>query len=398
MLPNQYQRRILIVVSGMSPQVLTETVYALTQGQQPAFIPTEVHLLSTVSGARHARLTLLDGDAHFLALCRDYHLDASIFDASRIHTIRDANGQALEDIRSPADNEAAADFITDFIRQHTADESAAVHVSMAGGRKTMGYYAGYALSLYGRDQDRLSHVLVAEGFEGHRHFYYPTPDSRAIYREHGPTLDAAEASIDLAMIPFVRLRDELPEKIRQHNPLLAGRQGFSTAIAAAELARQPLVMTLDLPQRVFRVGDRDITELGSANLSLLCWLADRQAAGLPPLALQDVVINGRELGQAYAAFCQKLDQHDQSTAARSAGNGNARLPELSKVVEALERSGFADRNGLEYRLSNLRKELASLLGKRLGSRFAPRNFGARGEACYALEDFTERFQYVPLPH
>jgi CRISPR-associated protein (TIGR02584 family) len=35
-------------------------------------------------------------------------------------------------------------------------------MSIAGGRKTMGFYAGYALSLYGRAQDRMSHVLVEE--------------------------------------------------------------------------------------------------------------------------------------------------------------------------------------------------------------------------------------------
>lgn len=396
MLPSQYPRRVLIVVSGMSPQVLTETLFALTQRQQPAFVPTEVHLLSTVTGARHARFNLLEGSAHFLALCQDYQLDPGMFDASRIHAIRDAGGQPLDDIRSPSDNEAAADFITDFIRQHTDDENAAVHVSMAGGRKTMGYYAGYALSLYGRDQDRLSHVLVAEGFEGHRHFYYPTPLSRPIHRDNGPTLDAAEATVDLALIPFVRLRDELPEKIRRHNPLLAGKHGFSSAIAAAELARQPLVMTLDLPNLHFHIAGRDISDLGSANLSLLCWLADRQAHGLPPLAIRDVIDNGQALGQEYARFCAAMDHHDQSRSRRS--GQPLRLPELPKVIDALQKAGFSERNSLEYRLANLGKRLTGLLGERLGTRFTPRNVGPHGRACYALEDFAERFNYISLSH
>jgi CRISPR-associated protein (TIGR02584 family) len=49
-----------------------------------------------------------------------------------------------------------------------------LHVSIAGGRKTMGFYAGYALSLYGRAQDRMSHVLVDEKFEKGINFYYPS--------------------------------------------------------------------------------------------------------------------------------------------------------------------------------------------------------------------------------
>jgi CRISPR-associated protein (TIGR02584 family) len=67
----------------------------------------------------------------------------------------------LEDIVTEADNVAVADFITEKVRAVTADPEASLHVSIAGGRKTMGFYLGYALSLFGRPQDRLSHVLVS---------------------------------------------------------------------------------------------------------------------------------------------------------------------------------------------------------------------------------------------
>ncbi|MBV5299598.1 MAG: TIGR02584 family CRISPR-associated protein, partial [Rhodoferax sp.] len=76
------------------------------------------------------------------------------------------------DIRSPADNRAAADFITAQVRAITADSGCALHASIAGGRKTMGFYLGYALSLFGRPQDRLSHVLVSEPFESSYDFFY----------------------------------------------------------------------------------------------------------------------------------------------------------------------------------------------------------------------------------
>lgn len=397
MQPSQYPSRTLVVVSGMSPQVLTETVYALVRDKTAPFIPTQVHLISTVTGARHARLNLLEGHAHFLHLCEDYGLDPGMFPAANIHTITDAQGNGLEDIRTPADNDAAADFITNFIRDVTADEQSAVHVSMAGGRKTMGYYAGYALSLYGRDQDRLSHVLVAEGFEGHRDFYYPTPQSRPIYRQDRPTLDAAEASVDLALIPFVRMRDELPERIRSKNPLLDGRSGFSAAIAAAEQARHPQVMRLDMQQLQFTLGERSLQPLGGPNLSLLCWLAWRQAHGQAAVDIADVLHNGKTLGQEYARFCEHLHEQDErlTRAERETGQpGERRLPELTKGIEALRSVGFHDRNALDHRLSRLSRDLAKLLGNRLGLYFTPRNFGPRGKARYALEDFEQRFEVI----
>ena len=52
---------------------------------------------------------------------------------------------------------------------------ASLHVSIAGGRKTMGFYVGYALSLFARDQDRLSHVLVPPSLESRQDFFYPPP-------------------------------------------------------------------------------------------------------------------------------------------------------------------------------------------------------------------------------
>ena len=38
--PAAYGRRILVAVTGLSPQVVTETLYALAVLQQPAFVPT----------------------------------------------------------------------------------------------------------------------------------------------------------------------------------------------------------------------------------------------------------------------------------------------------------------------------------------------------------------------
>jgi len=40
------------------------------------------------------------------------------------------------------------------------DPNIQLHVSLAGGRKSMRFFAAYALSLWGRDIDRLTHVLA----------------------------------------------------------------------------------------------------------------------------------------------------------------------------------------------------------------------------------------------
>lgn len=173
--PECYPCRILLCVTGLSPQIVTETLYALAVTGDPCFVPSEIHLLTTADGAERARLTLLSEEpGWFHRLCQDYGLPPIRFTLDTIHILHNAEGRLLGDIRNVADNEAIADAITAKVRELTADPNSAVHTSIAGGRKTMGFYLGYALSLLGRPQDRLSHVLVSSPFESNLDFFYPT--------------------------------------------------------------------------------------------------------------------------------------------------------------------------------------------------------------------------------
>lgn len=394
--PHQYPKRILVVVSGMSPQILTETLYALIQRQQPAFVPTEIHLVSTASGARHARLTLLEGDAQFLRLCNDYGLDPAIFTVANIHTICDAHGNVLDDIRTPADNEAAADFITGKIRELADTEGSAIHVSMAGGRKTMGYYAGYALSLYGRPQDRLSHVLVSEGFEGHRDFYYPTPAAKTIYREGKPALDASEAVVELAQIPFVRLREELPEKHRKANLLLSGRHSFTAAVQAAEKIRQHQHVQLNLQTLEFFCNGEPFN-LGAANMAFLCWLAYRQHNGQSQLCdFRDEAL--KDYGLEFVEFCEMLDSRDQYLTQQARNKGGKHtspiFPGIESIIQNLRPYGFASRGDFDYRLTRIKQGMEEVFGYNIANQLAPRNNGKRGAPSYGLVDFEEHYTVI----
>ena len=276
--PASYPRRILLAVCGLSPQVVTETLYALAADQHAAFIPTEVHLITTAEGARRAELSLLSADlGWFHRLCTDYKLPGITFDRRHIHIMRDAKERGMDDIRTPQDNRDAADFITEQVRHFTADPHCALHVSIAGGRKTMGFYLGYALSLYGRAQDRLSHVLVSDPFESSWDFFYPTPYSRVLQTRDGKLADTSMADVTLAEIPFVSLRHGLPVA------LLAGHASFNNTVQAARAALAPPKLSIDLPGRRVIAGDVSI-ELPPAELALLAVFARRSMQGEPALA------------------------------------------------------------------------------------------------------------------
>lgn len=276
--PASFQRRVLLAVSGLTPQIVTETLYALAADEHAPFVPTEVHLITSAEGARRAELSLLSDDlGWFHKLCADYHLPGVKFDRSHIHVMRDAQGQPMNDIRSPADNRAAADFITAHVRSITADSGCALHASIAGGRKTMGFYLGYALSLFGRPQDRLSHVLVSEPFESSYDFFYPTPYSRVLQTRDGQLADTAMAQVTLAEIPFVSLRHGLP------TALLAGQASFNDTVMAARAALAAPQLRIDLARQRILAGGREVA-LPPAELALLAVFARQTLQGTEPLS------------------------------------------------------------------------------------------------------------------
>lgn len=247
-------RRILLAVTGLSPQIVTETVHALATRKDAAWIPDEVHLISTTKGADNARLQLLsEHPGWFHRLRADYRLPDIAFPESNIHVIRRADGSLLDDIRDDTDNTLAADFICEKVRELTANAHSELHASIAGGRKTMGFYLGYAMSLYGRPQDRLSHVLVSEPFETQKDFFYPTPSTCVIHDQRsGLALDCSEARVWLGDIPFVRLRENLP------HDLIEGRANYSQAVAEVQKALPPLQLVLHPGTREAILGGETI--------------------------------------------------------------------------------------------------------------------------------------------
>lgn len=306
-------KRILLAVTGLSPQILTETLYALTVVQTPAWIPDEIHLITSREGAERARLSLLDSSAgQFHAFCRDYPVAEKIhFTVENIHLIKDEHGQPLSDIRSPQDNARAADAIHALVRQFTADPSTELHVSIAGGRKTMGFYLGYCLSLTARPQDKLSHVLVSDPFESLPDFYYPPATPRLLHTRDGRPIHTADARIMLAEIPFVRLRPLLPAAA------LAPELSFSDAVAATQAHLEQPCLRINLVERQIQCGRMSLT-LAPQLFAWYAWLAQRSQQR--QTAVRHTDANPAEFLELYARIISR-DAIDWEKAANLLSDG-----------------------------------------------------------------------------
>lgn len=190
------KKHILIAVCGLTPQVITETLYYFfVIRKQPL---SEVYVITTISGKEKIKNTLFDGDIleklrerfKKLKVKKDF-----IFNEENINIVTDSNGNPLQDIKTIEHNEQVAEVIWKVIEQYTKREDVVVHCSIAGGRKTMGVYAGIIMSLLGRKDDTLTHILVDTEKESSDFFFPEKPED--------------ENKLNLAEIPYVRLRELL---------------------------------------------------------------------------------------------------------------------------------------------------------------------------------------------
>lgn len=275
--PHDFEHRIFLAVAAGSPAIITETLYALTQKTEPPYLPTEIHIITTTGkfGDQAIRKALLD-EQRLQQLYDAYGITLPPFDDKHIHRITDANGVPLTDIITAQDNEGAANFITNKVREFTQNENASLHASIAGGRKTMSYYMGYALSLYGRMQDRLSHVLVDESLITRGDFFFPQPEETIEVR--------------LANVPFVRLRDGLGFA----EELAEGKHTFSQAI---ELVQQQFApVSVKINREGWYCGGIEVQDPKPTRLSVYAWLLERHQLEEPPLRF-----NGDDADEDYAA-------------------------------------------------------------------------------------------------
>ena len=206
-------KNILLAVTGLSPQVITETLFALHQNKQRV---DAIHVITTRDGKEMIFATLLGGKGgHYYSYLEEYGIDPSSIDFGHpnIHVITDEHGIEISDIINEDDNERLLKKCLDLTFHFTNQADTAVFFSVAGGRKTMSSCLTLAAQMYGRSQDRLYHVLVSPEFESTPHFYDPPKKSKTIELKdkNGQIFfkETRYAQVNLISIPFISIREQL---------------------------------------------------------------------------------------------------------------------------------------------------------------------------------------------
>ncbi len=212
-------RTILFSVIGLSPAVLTETVYALAHSQK-AIVPDNIIVLTTIDGKERIVSELLSVRKDLKnksiwqllreTIAKKKNIENKLmFDEEDIIVFKERDGLRgrslpIEDICLPAHNLIVADTIVEHLRRFTEDKDTRIFASIAGGRKTMSALLFGAMTLLGRIQDKVFHVLINEPFDNpdfEPKFYFPHP---LLMKWHNNK--SLKPQITLAEIPFVPIR------------------------------------------------------------------------------------------------------------------------------------------------------------------------------------------------
>jgi CRISPR-associated protein NE0113 (Cas_NE0113) len=185
--------------------------------------------------------------------------------------------------------------------------------------------------LFGRAQDRLSHVLVPPTLESKPDFFYPAPQQ--------------DAPVHLGDIPFVRLRNGLPERLQ------AGRARFSEVVAEAQKSLPPPALHLDPATRTVTAGG-EAFQLEPAQFAFYWMMAERCIAGRGGAHRSDP-----GLGEELLTFYRRLvsvnsGTYEQTEKAYRRFDEDNFDPAKAKVKRAIERS-LGERRALPYLIGKL---------------------------------------------
>ena len=253
------KRTILIAGMGITPAVLSETIWALAT-KKPAVVPDEVVIITMRNGAERLRESFFGAKTNgwnrlLFALGKAGVKTAGKLrfgpTQSSIRIIANAAGtDDLEEAITPEDVTRMADEILLTIRGFTEDPSTVVYASIAGGRKTMSALVLSCMSLLGRDGDHVLHVLVSPPFDHAMKPAFLFPEKgKTVVDFQGKRHRCVDAKIDLIDLPFVKMRGWYQGKFHSAPPSY-GQLVSDVQNIAPEASVEPPDLTFD-----FRNGD-----------------------------------------------------------------------------------------------------------------------------------------------
>lgn len=365
---------ILLAIAGLSPQVITETLYAL---HQDGVGIDEIHVIATRVGRDAIATQLLaPDDGRYFRYLKEYGIDPKsiLFSQDTIHVLRDDKSRPLDDITGEEENEILLKACLALAHRLTKSPNDKVFFSIAGGRKTMSACLMVAAQTYARPQDRIYHVLVSPEFESHRDFYYPQvkPVLLELRDAQGQTIlkDTSYAKVTLVPIPFISLR-----KAAQDSKTGRVQTPAELFRYLVREKKQPLVVDLRQGKICYKKTE---LKMMPSRLALYAFLAGQK------LQCRLLRTTCRGCSSCYLDYRQISENQTVITALYQRLGGTTG----NKGICALEK------DELRAYVSKIRKDLQNAFGAQAVERLAVEAVGKKPDTRYGIPMERERIRLV----
>lgn len=166
---------------------------------------------------------------------------------------------------------AVADCIMDTVRSLAEASGNQIYASLSGGRKTVSALMMSCMTLLGRKQDVILHVLVNRPYDNNQLtpiFFFPEEGTVHVDRD-GNTFNSVDAKISLTDVPFVRLYD-LYKKTFVKNP-----PSYSELVKRMQNEVACPVLTFDYENASVSIDNEDFVKLSIEGFIVLSLIAKR---------------------------------------------------------------------------------------------------------------------------
>ncbi len=267
-------RNVLIALVGMSPAVVTETIWALAHDPDDPCVPDQIVLITTQAGKEEIERHLLPTNPTFPSklkqlakALRDKRIEPAFAPQGaqpnvKVECAVDDKAGAHADAHAVDELHHMGDAVLRVVKSFVADRDCRVILSISGGRKSMGHLGGSAMTLLAREQDFMCHVLVTPAWLEHPDLRYYFPKAGEHFTNPNPLtgesdrVDGQDSTVELTRVPFLRLNhyDSVQSLMARFDDL-----GFEGVIDSINNAGKK-VLVIDWAAKTVRVDGLDLKD------------------------------------------------------------------------------------------------------------------------------------------
>lgn len=364
---------VLISVVGMSPAVVTESIWGLHL-EHPELVPDEVVVYTTRLAWDNMQKALTASKGG-VSVWEDLQQKVGKSVRLRKRIFEDTQGGELADIVTSADQELVADQLLRGIREFKNPQQGKYRVvaSVAGGRKSMSALMYAAMSLGAEADDLITHVLAEEVATSCPEFFFPAQEKQELVNRKGEAFTAAGVQIEMAEIPFVPLASLVKQTDFKPDGCFT-RLVKRAREVVTRLSPEETKIRLSMTECKVRINGQEL-KLDARPYTLMAILVTHATLGNEPLnseLARDILCHLRAKKKLPAEILGRMEENEK----KADMPAKDRIGPLEKFYVAAEwEGGFPD--GFAKAKSELKKTL-----EKNGFDFVAADAFGRGRFCF----------------